>query len=475
MANIELQRRFLELAGFEGSQIDEFLDDWLYTIEKVGLTDEDVRYATEEYIPENWDVQYRGVRKMIGAYIRELAEIVKTTKYKEEGKKLIYGILPAVQIAYTGYKYAGGDNVYVSFPDLLLVDILNGFFHKAAPWLNYAEDLGFTYGCRHCPLNKMRVSAFAKGLIAAPDVIWSWGLNCDEGPKTDEMIQCMLGEEWKYVISRIPHDTYLNERDDEYDRVKYLAGVLQEGMNEISEATGIYPSEEDMKRAIDDFGRYQFKVGTLVGLVCKSDPVPLGGNSLTQFEQVVGVPFNSGYKYIEEAIDILIKELRKVVKEGKGILPKGAPKVGSYFVPFCIPWIDRLFRENGVATTFSQTLTPTRNQMAPARFTDNPYMSIAESWLKMPIGQNMGYEAAQMVEKVEAYKPDGMLMGFFDFDRWLGGHHKMCSQIVEKETGVPHYYIEADFWDDRDYSEEALRTRIESIAQMLYMRKEMEG
>lgn len=64
---------------------------------------------------------------MIGAYIRELAEIVKTTKYKEEGKKLIYGILPAVQIAYTGYKYAGGDNVYVSFPDLLLVDILNGF------------------------------------------------------------------------------------------------------------------------------------------------------------------------------------------------------------------------------------------------------------------------------------------------------------------------------------------------------------
>lgn len=127
MANIELQRRFLELAGFEGSQIDEFLDDWLYTIEKVGLTDEDVRYATEEYIPENWDVQYRGVRKMIGAYIRELAEIVKTTKYKEEGKKLIYGILPAVQIAYTGYKYAGGDNVYVSFPDLLLVDILNGF------------------------------------------------------------------------------------------------------------------------------------------------------------------------------------------------------------------------------------------------------------------------------------------------------------------------------------------------------------
>lgn len=473
MANIEVHKKLLEIAGFEGEQIDEFLPDWLFTVDIVGLTDEDVRYAVENYIPKNWDVQYRGVRKMIGAHIRELAEIAKIQKYKAEGKKIIYGILPAVQIAYTGYKYAAGDSAYISFPDLLLVNILNGFFDKADPYLNYAEELGFTYGCRHCPLNKMRVGAFAKGVLAEPDVIWSWGLNCDEGPKTDEMIQCMLSQKWHYVVSRIPHDTYYGERDDEFERIKYLSEVLKSDMNKISELTGIYPTAEHMKMALADFGRYQFKLGTLVSLVCNSDPVPLGGNALTQFEDFVGVPFNTGYKYMEEAIDILIKELRHAVKEGKGILPKGAPKVGSYFVPFCIPWIDRLFRENGVATTFSQTLTPTKNQMAPNRYGDDPYMSLAESWLKMPIGQNMGYEAAQMVEKVKAYKPDGMLMGFFDFDRWLGGHHKMCSAIVEKETGVPHYYIESDFWDDRDYSEEALRTRIESICQLLYMKKDM--
>ena len=68
--------------------------------------------------------------------------------------------------------------------------------------------MGFNYGCRHCPLNKTRLAAYATGLIASPDVIWSWGFNCDEGPKTDELIQCLLGEEWTYVISRIPHDTY---------------------------------------------------------------------------------------------------------------------------------------------------------------------------------------------------------------------------------------------------------------------------
>ena len=475
MANIELNKKLLVMAGFEGAEVDEFIDDWMFAVEAVGLDDEDIRYAYEEYIPQNWDVQYRGVRKMIGAYFREMVEIAKTKQYKAEGKKMLYGILPAVVLPYSAYKKAGGDDIFVSFPDLMLVTILNGFFHKAAPYLNEAEAQGFTYGCRHCPLNKMRVGAFSKGLLAAPDVIWSWGFNCDEGPKTDEMIQCMMGETWKYVVSRIPHDTaFGNADDDEYERVKYLADVLKDGMTEISNIIGITPSEEDMKAALDESNRYTFKIGTLVSLVCKSDPVPMGGATVTQFQQGMTCPFNSGLKYLEEALDILIRELRQAVKKGEGVLPKGAPKVGSYFVPFCIPWIDRIFRENGVATTFSQTLTPSQSQMRPAKYNETPYMSFAESWLKMPLGQNMGYEVEAMIEKVNLNQPDGMLMGFFDFDRWLGAHQKMAADLVEKRTGVPHYYMESDFWDDRDYSEEALRTRIESISQMLWMKKDMQ-
>ncbi len=475
MANVELNKKLLEIAGFEGNEVDEILNDWLFTIEEVGLTDEDIRYAVEEYIPGNWDIQYRGVRKMIGAYFRELIEIAKTKQYKAEGKKILYGILPAVVLPYSAYKKAGGDDIFVSFPDLMLVTILNGFFHKAAPYLNEAEAQGFTYGCRHCPLNKMRVGALTKGLLATPDVIWSWGFNCDEGPKTDEMIQCMMNQKWKYVVSRIPHDTaFGNADDDEYDRVKYLADVLKDGMEQISEVIGVTPTDADMKAALDESNRYTFKIGTLVALVCKSDPVPLGGATVTNFQQGMTCPFNSGLKYLEEALDIMIKELRQAVKEGKGVLPKGAPKVGSYFVPFCIPWIDRIFRENGVATTFSQTLTPSQSQMRPSKYNETPYMSFAEGWLKMPLGQNMGYEVEAMVEKVNTNQPDGMLMGFFDFDRWLGAHQKMCADLVEKETGVPHYYVESDFWDDREYSEEALRTRIESICQMIYMKKDMQ-
>lgn len=471
MAGRDINVKLLKFAEIPEEEIEEMLPDWLEAMDALGLTDEKVRYAVEDYIPNNWDTQYRGVRLMIGAWLREMLAVCRTKKLKAQGKKIIYGILPAVVTPYAAFKRAGGDNVHTSFPDLMLVKCLNGFFHEAAPLINKAEEMGFSYGCRHCPLNKMRLAAYGAGIIASPDIIWSWGFNCDEGPKTDELIQAMIGEEWNYVVSRIPHDTLFGQEDDEYERVKYLSKVIKDDIDAISAATGIYPSEADFKGAIADGNRYLFKIGQLVNLVCNSDPVPLGGNAVTNFEDGVSIPLNYGYKYLEEAIDVMLKELRAVVKRGEGVLPKGAPKVGSYFVPYCIPWIDRVFRDNGVATTFSQVLTPSKSQMKASKYTDDPYMAIAETWLKMPLGQNMGYESEAMIEKVKENHPDGMMMGFFDFDRWLGAHQKMCADLVEAATGVPHYYIESDFWDDREYSEEALRTRIESICQIMHMRK----
>jgi hypothetical protein len=64
-----------------------------------------------------------------------------------------------------------------------------------------------------------------------------------------------------------------------------------------------------------------------------------------------------------------------------------------------------------------------------------------------------------------------MLFGFFDFDRWLGSDDRLLATMVEEKTGIPSFYVEGDFWEDRDYSQEALRTRIESICEILKMRK----
>ena len=58
---------------------------------------------------------------------------------------------------------------------------------------------------------------------------------------------------------------------------------------------------------------------------------------MSLIQQVTNIPFNSGTGYIEEAVDILTKEIRAAIKAGEGVMPKGTPKVAIRNLPFCVP------------------------------------------------------------------------------------------------------------------------------------------
>jgi hypothetical protein len=462
----------LRLLAFEENEIPQILPDWRMAAEKLGLSKEDVEHATKEWIPQNWDTTSLGTCKVLGAHIREAIDLCKATEYKKQGVKIVYGILPAMITNYLAIKKAGGDKVYVNFPDIFLVYVLNCIFHKIDPFLEAAEtEGGVVYGCRHCALNKTRIAARMKDIIPSPDVIWTWGFNCDEGPKTDEYINCYIDPNWNVEITRIPHDTHFGDVDDQnVERVSYLAEQMKYSFNKVQEIVGIEVKPEHLNAALKDWGRLAFKFGALQDIICKSDPVPLEGHLLGWLQGVLNYPFNLPLTYIEEATDVLLKEGRQRVRDGVGVAPKGSPKLGAYFMPAAVPWVNRMFKDNGIATTFSMVTSLAERQLKPPSFED-PYMAAAEQWLRMAIGMNLGLEVEDTVQKIETLKPDAMVMGFFDFDRWLGAHQKMMAKLVEERTGVPHFYLESDFWEDRDYGMEALRTRIESISQVITMRK----
>lgn len=96
----------------------------------------------------------------------------------------------------------------------------------------------------------------------------------------------------------------------------------------------------------------------------------------------------------------------------------------------------------------------------------------AEQWMRSSNTMNVKNEALANAEKIKANMPlDGVILGFFDFDRWMGAQHKMMAPLIEQEVGIPVYYIEGDSWDSREYNEETLRTKVESICQIVKMRK----
>jgi len=466
----DIYEDFLRLTGFEEAEMPKYLPEWRKASAKLGLTEDDVRFATEERIPAHFAVELEGVRKILGCLIKEAIDLTKASEYKERGVKIVYGIMPAVLHYYYALKLAAPDKVYVSFPDIFLADVMNGLFHKLNPYLEEAEKAGIPYGCRHCALNKTRYVARRRGLIPSPDISWIWGFICDEGPKTDEFIQLYHDPEWKTYVTRLPHDQPLGTIEDEViDRVEYLAAQMKDGFEFVQKEIGIKVPEEKIAEVQSLWHRYATKVAELSHLMA-SDPQPLGGLSGRLSPLPLAMPFNTGVEEMEKALDILIREAKQRVANKDGILPEGAPKLMLYFISFCNPWISKMFEQNGVGVTFHELGTLTRKQLQPPTFEDH-YMATAEAWLRGSSHVNPGYKAEQICEKMETYNVDGMVFGFLDFDRWLGGDHRLLARMVEEKTKKPVFYIEGDIWEDRDYSPEALRTRIESIAEIVKMRK----
>jgi benzoyl-CoA reductase/2-hydroxyglutaryl-CoA dehydratase subunit BcrC/BadD/HgdB len=458
----------LRLTGFEEDEMSEYLPEWRKASQKLGLTEEDVKFAAEEFIPAHYAIELEGVRKLLGCLIKETIDLTKAKEYKERGIKIVYGIMPAILHYYYALKLAAPNKVFVSFPDIFLADVMNGLFRKLNPLLEEAERTGIPYGCRHCALNKTRYAARRLGIIPSPDISWIWGFVCDEGPKTDEFIRVYHDPRWKTYITRLPHDQPFDTVEDEIDeRVEYVASQLRDGFGSIQKELGIKVTDEKLEEVINFWQRYAAKVAELNQLMA-SDPQPLSGIEAAIIQHPLIMPFNTGVEFMERALDILIKEIRQRVSNKEGMLPEGAPRLMIYAIPCALPWIGKMFEQNGVGLTYGSISMLTKKQLTPPRFED-PHMAAAETWLK--VGETVGYKAQTISEKLETYGADGMVFGFFDFDRRLGSDHRLLTKIVEEKTKLPVFYIEGDIWEDRDYSQEALRTRIESICEIVKMRK----
>ena len=465
-----LHEDFLRLTGFEEEEMSEYLPEWRKASERLGLTEEDVRFAVQERLPVHFDLELEGIRKLLGTFVKETIDLTKANEYKQRGKKIVYGILPAILHFFYALKLTAPDKVFVSFPDIFLTFVMNSFFHKLSPYLEEAEKTGIPYGCRHCALNKTRYAIRRLGIIPSPDINWIWGFVCDEGPKTDEFIQLYHDPEWKTYVTRLPHDQPLGTVEDEViERVEYLAAQMRDGFESVQKEIGIKVSEEKINEVIEIWQKYAAKVSEL-GQLMSTDPQPLDAVSGRFFWEGLFTPFNTGIESMEKALDITLREVKERVNKKEGILPQGAPKLLIYSIHPTVPWIAKMFEENGVGIPLSEFFILTKKQLRPPSFED-PYMAAAESWLRTSGMVNPGYQAEQICEKLATHKFDGMVFGLMDFDRWLGSSHRMLGRMVEEKMKLPVFYIEGDNWEDRDYSPEALRTRIESICEIMKIRK----
>lgn len=462
----EINRRFLRMLGWEGEELESFMPEWIAAAKLLELTDDDVRYACDEWIPQYWNISLQGVRKMIAACIREAAELAKLPQYLAEGKKVMYSNNISSFPGVYANKLAGKGQLFVAYPDFIMTTLWQAFFGK--PQNNLQDKPVLSQTCSHCALNCIRAATSTARKIPTPTVTWTWGLYCNEGPKTEELIDCLSERnEASDVLTSIPHDAPLGEIEAENPaRVNFLAAQIRESQQRVSELTGVEVTDGDMRRAIDEYLEYLRRVEKLTKLVVTADPQPISGIELSLFCMNLQVCF-ADMSYVIDALDTMIDEVQRCISRGEGILPKGSPRLACHFAPMNLPWIDKAFRENGVNLSLGR-MFPLASWIEEAiKDDDDPYVAAARICLMCPDAVNMKNAAKIVTRHLQSFSFDGALFGFYEFDRWIGALHKTMIRLIEDATGVPHFYLEGEFWDGSKYSIEDRNSIIRSICSCL--------
>ena len=131
----------LQLCGFEVEEMEEERPRIEQAFHKLGIGPQDMEPAMS-WVRQNHDVTLMGVRKLLGAWLKELIDMVLA---KEEGKKIVYYGFPTV--ARPGMLIAASArDAYIACPDTILCHTMGQIFNKLTPILEAGEENGLPPG-----------------------------------------------------------------------------------------------------------------------------------------------------------------------------------------------------------------------------------------------------------------------------------------------------------------------------------------
>jgi benzoyl-CoA reductase/2-hydroxyglutaryl-CoA dehydratase subunit BcrC/BadD/HgdB len=169
------------------------------------------------------------------------------------------------------------------------------------------------------------------------------------------------------------------------------------------------------------------------------------------------------------AVALLNNEVKERIAQGIGIVAKGTPRVAILFSHFSDPSITRMMEKSGLSVPISiLDLVSAKFKKSPD-FISGKIVARAEMELGMFDG-SYGF-IKRVTEAIKDSDIDGFIWNYLYNCRPLTQMSHLLKQIVEKETGVPVLSLESDLVDNRTYSKETQRIKVETFAEMLRARQ----
>jgi len=457
-----MYNRLLEMCGFEPQEIRQEKQRIEKTFKVLKIGEKEIS-AAEKRVEQLYSIELPCVRKMLKVWIKELLALVMA---RDEKEKIVYAIMPSPAESYLAAMLAS-DKLYVGYPDYVFQIGLGALFGNLNPLLEAAERYGMTPGGGHCGLNKTRLGAHALGIIPKGDLSMAWGIVCDEGPKTDELIHEVFGMPVVYLdrCQDDPLDLFpeINELT-----VDYMVGEIKRAYAQFAEVAGVEISNELVMKAVKILFSYMENLGKVQELM-RSDPLPLSQADMILFIMVTQLCIRD-YEGATEAVKMLYEEGKQRVEEKRGILPEESPRVlwGNHF-PLPDPGIVKMVEEVGIASPFSEIFYVTIQP--PSKIYDDPVETIARRFLELGLITSVTGRVRDIIRLFKEWDLDGILWFNHAPCKVIGTDSLMIKKALKKELKVPIIVVEGDIYDARFYNRQQIRNRVESFAEMLKTRQ----
>jgi hypothetical protein len=451
----------LRLCGFEDEDIEEERPRVEASFERLGIGPEDMETA-ESWVSQNHDVSLQGVRKLLGAWLKELIDLVLA---KDEGKKVVYFGFPS--ILGPGLMISASSNdVFLSAPDMVLDHTMGHIFNNLTPILEDGEKNGLPPGHALCSLWQAKIGGTVKGMIPVPDLALASSYYCDMGSKADDLVTALYGVPIAYIDGVM--DSKWGEFPDYLpERVRYLGGQINQALKMAEKVLDIKIASDAWEKSQQDSQAFINNLLKLLELM-KADPVPVSIVELELLEALSGTSTGRGIQEGIKAMEILIQELEERVKAGVGATEKGAPRVMTWVGHCTDPRVTRLVEDVGLAVPLTLTLSWVAGPaVEPKGNYTTPGEIIANSELAMGMyhGTDGAIKAFETGAKV--MKLDGFIMNYLYNCRPDATLSHTTKKYLEEKTGLPVLSLEIDCFDSRTYSAASLRTKVETFAEML--------
>jgi benzoyl-CoA reductase/2-hydroxyglutaryl-CoA dehydratase subunit BcrC/BadD/HgdB len=453
----------LRLCAYEPEEIERERPRIEKAFDKLELTPEDIDRGVKR-VSQYFDIELTSIRKMMGLWLKSLIDLVLA---REEREKIIYCAAPPFPQLANAMVMVSKD-IFVTSPEVTVSQTVGGIFDRLNPVLEAAEGDLLPAGLAYCSGLQVRLGGIIKGIIPVPDLLVSSGFVCDETPKLDELVSKRYGVPVAYV------DGVHDEMEERWPRVsdtriKYIAQEVRDALVKFEEVTGYKVTEEVSRRATERSADLLERGNRVLALIRSADPAPISFvdmgiafRLLTRVSNTTTVSTDTG-----ALVDLLYSELKERVDRGEGVLPKGAPRI-AMGLPWTEPSGARVIDEAGL-TVIVDMSTTTELERGPIKYEDYWERS-AEATLRF-CGIKFASRFKQLCKEWEV---DGAILNFPIGCRDLCIAPVKSRDSIMKELGIPVLLLESDHIDVRDYSAEAMRSRVEAFAEMLIAAKAAE-